>query len=122
MLSFFDHSVRMQENRYRHFSLIKAFQSQSRGREGKEGGRETAMLHVYLLLLKLSFQLGVQIVEKVKSTLHAKSAYCSLRAALYASLSSYDQFNLQYQHAGCHELHLSLITHYGECIMSCIVH
>lgn len=40
-------------------------------------------------------------------------------AALHASLSGCDQFNLQYQHAGCHALCLSVITYYGECTVFC---
>lgn len=43
----FDQSVRMQENRYRHFSLIRAFQSQTGRREEKE-----KMLCVNLLLFR----------------------------------------------------------------------
>lgn len=60
-------SVRMQENRYRHFSLIKAFQSQSGGREG-QGGGPTEMLCVYLLL------------------------FCSLVESYHFSLGGWDHF------------------------------
>lgn len=60
-------SVRMQENRYRHFSLIRAFQSQRGRREEKE-----KMLCVYLLLFRCPVEsYHLRTVYHVRSILHS---------------------------------------------------